>query len=56
MSIFVNRGLQRVALKLSGDALSFKFEILLEESTADKKNEEDGDSDVDEEEQKKKAE
>ena len=55
MSVFVDRGLQRVALKLSGDAMMLKFEILLEETTADKKNDEDGDSDVDEEEQKKKA-
>ena len=35
MAVFVNRGLQRVALKLSGDAVMLKFEILMEESTAD---------------------
>lgn len=53
MAVFVNRGLQRVALKLSGDAIMLKFEILLEESTAEKKDGDD--SDVDEEEAKKKA-
>jgi hypothetical protein len=54
MSVFVNRGLQRVALKLSGDAVMLKFEILLEETTAEKKTGDD--SDVDEEEAKTKAE
>jgi hypothetical protein len=44
-----------VALKLSGDAVMLKFEIIMEESTADEKNTGD-DSDVDEEEAKKKAE
>jgi len=55
MAVFVNRGLQRVALKLSGDAVMLKFEILMEEATAEQKNADD-DSDVDEEEAKKKAE
>ena len=55
MAVFVNRGLQRVALKLSGDAVMLKFEILMEEATAEQKNAGD-DSDVDEEEAKKKAE
>jgi hypothetical protein len=55
MAVFVNRGLQRVALKLSGDAVMLKFEILMEEATAEQKNAGD-ESDVDEEEAKKKAE
>ena len=55
MAVFVNRGLQRVALKLSGDAVMLKFEILMEEATSEQKNAGD-DSDVDEEEAKKKAE
>lgn len=55
MAVFVNRGLQRVALKLSGDAVMLKFEILMDEATAEQKNAGD-DSDVDEEEAKKKAE
>ena len=55
MAVFVNRGLQRVALKLSGDAVMLKFEILMEEATGEQKNSGD-DSDVDEEEAKKKAE
>ena len=55
MAVFVNRGLQRVALKLSGDAVMLKFEILMEEATAEQKNAGD-DSDVDEEEAKNKAE
>jgi len=37
MAVFVNRGLQRVALKLSGDAVMLKFEIILEESSAAQK-------------------
>ena len=55
MAVFVNRGVQRVALKLSGDAVMLKFEILMEEATGEQKNSGD-DSDVDEEEAKKKAE
>ena len=47
MSVFVNRGLQRVALKLSGDAVMLKFEIILEESSAAQKD--NGDSDAEEE-------
>jgi hypothetical protein len=35
LAIFVSRGLQRVALKLSGDAVMLKFEIVLEEATAE---------------------
>ncbi len=48
MALFVNRGVQRVALKLSNDAHNLKFEILLEETTADKKDGEDSDYDEEE--------